>query len=419
MEPPPEETQPPPQESALLISTGRLPQDALMGEVAVVTGAGRGIGREAALALAWLGARVIIAEIDKDTGAAAAAAINARLEADRAVFIHTDIGDEKAVKRLREKAIKACGKVDIVLNNAAVVPVGAVADLAPEAVDLSYRVNLRGPFLLAQTFLPDMLERDYGVFVGVSSYGGACLAGYEVFKRAQAELAATLAAELEGTGVYALTIAPGQAPTPGLEAAVAELAPLYDMTPEEFMAMNKAAAISVEAAGAGFAAAIALAVGFHGQEITSRQALAAAGIGGQKKVEKKKTPFNLNDRRLAEALKLCQQARATLAEQSAGWQRRPLFERRWITSNFRKVAGAPVEAWLASLAALEQALAEADAGALSDLPAPLEKLAAYWKHLQELARGYVQDPEALKAQLKIMGEWQTTTERLAAILRGR
>jgi len=404
----------------LLIGTGSLEQDALAGEVAVVTGAGRGIGLEAARALAWLGARVIIAEIDKSTGEAAEAAINAEMGAGRAIFIQTDVGDEKAIKRLREKALKACEKVDIVLNNATVAPMGTVKDLTPEAIDSSYRVNLRGPFLLARAFLPDMLERDYGVFACVSSFGGAYMAGYEVFKRAQAELGETLAAEVEGTGVFAFTIGPGQAPTPGLEEAVMKLAPFYDKTPEEFIAMNEAAAITVEAAGAGFAAAIALAQGFHGQEITSRQALAAAGIGSAGPVKAKpKVDFDLTEEQLAEALALCKRARGILFEQSAAWKKRPLFERKWIFSNFRKVAGAPVEDWLAALEALERALENGDASALGAVPAPLEKLAAYWKHLQELARGYVQDPDELKTQLKIMGGWQNTTERLAIILRGR
>jgi NAD(P)-dependent dehydrogenase (short-subunit alcohol dehydrogenase family) len=406
-------------EGPVLISTGRLTRGALAGKVAVVTGAGRGIGLEAAWALAWLGARVVIAEIDKSTGVAAAAAINARMEEGRAVFVSTDVGDEKAVKHLREKAIKTCGKVDIVLNNATIAPMGAVKDLTPEVIDASYRVNLRGPFLLARAFLPGMLERDYGVFVCVSSLGGAYMAGYEVFKRAQVELAETLAAELEGTGVFAFTIGPGQAPTPGLKEGVARLAPLYGKTPEEFVAMHEAATVTVEEAGAGFAAAIALAQGFHGQEITSRQALAAANIGAARQVKEKKVAIGLGKEQLAEARALCRRARGILAEQAAVWEKRPLFERKWIFSNFRKVAGAQVEDWLAALAVLEEALENGDASALGDMPAPLEKLAAYWKHLQELARGYVQDPDELKNQLEIMSGWHNTTERLAIILRGR
>ncbi len=411
--------QPPQGEGPALIITGRLTRGTLAGKVAVVTGAGRGIGLEAAWALAWLGARVVIAEIDKSTGEAAAAAINARMEEGRAVFVPTDVGDEKAVKRLRDKAIKACEKVDIVLNNAAVAPVGAVKDLTAEAVDNSYHVNLRGPFLLAQTFLPDMLEREYGVFVCVASEGGAYRAGYETFKRAQAELAATLAAELEGTGVFAFTVVPGQAPTPGLEETIRKLAPLYGQTPEAFLSVNKTAVVAVEAAGAGLAAAVALAADFHGQAITSLEALAAAGIGEERPVAKEKTPFDLSGQELAEALTLCRRARGILAEQADAWGKRPLFERRWIFSNFRKVAGAPVEAWLAALVALEQGLANADASALGRLPAPLEKLAAYWQHLQELAREHVQDPEELQNQLRLMGSWQSTTERLAVVLRRR
>ena len=83
-----------------LIGTGNLRRDALAGQVAVVTGAGRGIGFEAARALAWLGARVVVAEIDRKTGREAAARISAEMGAGAAVFIHTDVGRERSVTRL-------------------------------------------------------------------------------------------------------------------------------------------------------------------------------------------------------------------------------------------------------------------------------------------------------------------------------
>ena len=111
------------------------------------------------------------------------------------------LANEDDIDHLDEAAKKKYGKVDIVLNNATVFPMGAVKDVGIEAWDLSYNVNLRGPVLLAKMFLPDMIERKHGVFVCVSSSGAAPFMGpYEVFKTAQVELANTLSAEVEGTG---------------------------------------------------------------------------------------------------------------------------------------------------------------------------------------------------------------------------
>ena len=100
--------------------------------------------------------------------------------------------------------MKKFGKIDVVLNNATVFPMGAVKDTAIESWDFSYRVNLRGPVALARKFLPAMIERKHGVFVCVSSSGAAPFMGaYEVFKTTQVELSNTISSEVDGTGVFA------------------------------------------------------------------------------------------------------------------------------------------------------------------------------------------------------------------------
>ena len=86
----------------MIISKGNLTQDSLKGEVAVVTGAGRGIGFEAARALVWLGANVVIAEIDEKNGKAAEENINKEFGAGKAFFVKTDIGNEKDIDKLAE-----------------------------------------------------------------------------------------------------------------------------------------------------------------------------------------------------------------------------------------------------------------------------------------------------------------------------
>ena len=89
-----------------MISKGNLTQDSLKGEVAVVTGAGRGIGFEAARSLVWLGANVVIAEIDEKNGKAAEESINKEFGADKAFFVKTDIGNEKDIDKLAESSIE-------------------------------------------------------------------------------------------------------------------------------------------------------------------------------------------------------------------------------------------------------------------------------------------------------------------------
>jgi NAD(P)-dependent dehydrogenase (short-subunit alcohol dehydrogenase family) len=117
-------------------------------------------------------------------------------------FVKIDIGNEKDIDKIAETVLKKFGKVDVVLNNATVFPMGAIKDTPIDSWDFSYRVNLRGPVVLARKFLPEMIGRKHGIFVCVSSSGAAPFMGaHEVFKTAQVELSNTISAEVEGTGV--------------------------------------------------------------------------------------------------------------------------------------------------------------------------------------------------------------------------
>lgn len=227
----------------MLIATGTLQHNALANEVVVVTGAGGGIGFEAARALVWLGARVVIAEIDKRTGNDAVTRLTSEFGAGAATFVQTDVGEERDVERLAREVIRRFGKVDVVLNNATLAPFGKrVHDTPIKDWDASYRVNLRGPVLLARAFLPGMIQRRHGTFVCVSSKCAAYLGAYESLKAAQVHLSDTLDAELEDTGVIALTIGPGLVPTATAQSAVKQIAPLMGLSVEQFYTMNENAA---------------------------------------------------------------------------------------------------------------------------------------------------------------------------------
>lgn len=207
-----------------LISQLGLSPDTLRGETLIVTGAGGGIGYETACALLWLGANVVIAEINQPLGRNAEVVLEKEFGKDRVLFVTTDVGDEASVKELYKLSVLAFGKVDAVINNATIAVLGKVIDLPIEEWDRSYHVNLRGPVLMSKYFIPDMLKRDHGVFACVSSTGTAFLGGYETFKAAQVHLANTLDTELEGTDVIAYTIGPRLVPTETASKAVGQLA---------------------------------------------------------------------------------------------------------------------------------------------------------------------------------------------------
>ena len=387
-----------------------LKQDALRAETVIVTGAGGGIGYEAARALLWLGANVVIAEIDQQNGRLAEVTLEKEFGKDRMIFVQTDVGEEASVHNLYRLAMMAFGKVDAVINNATIAVLGEVKDVPIEEWDHSYRVNLRGPVLLARRFLPDMIERDHGVFVCVSSTGTAFLGGYETFKAAQVHLANTLDAELEGTGVIAYTIGPGLVPTETASKAVARLAPQMGMSVEQFFEMNKATVLSAEEAGAGFAVSILFAEKFRGQEISSMQALKAADINfGSAVTEAQPEEMDAEERKQARVL--CETVRVTLKEQSDDWKRRSLFERQWVIRDFRKTAGMPVEEWLETLRQLDENLKR---GIVSH--APLEKLAGYYEHLAELAKGYEKNPVKLEENLRHVYRWRDEVNELEKML---
>lgn len=394
-----------------LISQIGLNSDALRGETVIVTGAGGGIGYEAARALLWLGANVVIAEINAQNGRQAEVTLEREFGKDRVLFVHTDVGDEESVKNLYNLAILAFGKVDAVINNATIAVLGEVVDVPIEEWDRSYHVNLRGPVLMAKYFIPDMLTRNHGVFVCVSSTGTAFLGGYETFKAAQVHLANTLDAELEGTNVFAYTIGPGLVPTETASKAVGQLAPQMGMSVDQFFEMNKGAVLSVEEAGAGFAASVVFAQKFRGQEVSSMQALKAADINfGSAEAEKVSVEINAEKRKQAQAL--CEAVLVTLKEQSEGWKSRSLFERQWVIRDFKKTAGMPVEEWLSSLERLNENL-RGDGAILS---LPLDKLAGYYEHLAELAKGYEKDRAKLDENLKHVYRWRDEVKELEKAL---
>ena len=99
----------------MLLSKGALTQGSLKDEVAIVTGAGRGIGYEAARGLVWLGANVVIAEVNEVSGRAAAENLEEEFGEGKALFVKTDVGRDKDIEKLAKEALRKWAKLTLLL----------------------------------------------------------------------------------------------------------------------------------------------------------------------------------------------------------------------------------------------------------------------------------------------------------------
>jgi hypothetical protein len=230
------------------------------------------------------------------------------------------------------------------------------------------------------------------------------------------ELASTLAAELESTGVKTFTIGPGLARTPGAMEGIEQIAPLYGKSVEEFMRMSENAMISPEAAGAGFAAAIARAEYYHSQETSSYQALSDIGIS----LEQNRGVRKLNEAEQADALRLLNSIHDTLQEQARGWNERPVFERQWVLRDYKKYCGIAPEQTLSLLCDLTDAViqsAQLPQDILNHLQ--LGKLSGYWQHQIELLQGYEHNKQKVQDYTALMRGWIQTIDAFTAQYTGQ
>jgi NAD(P)-dependent dehydrogenase (short-subunit alcohol dehydrogenase family) len=185
-------------------------------QVALVTGAGRGIGRAAALALARAGAAVVLAARSKDEITGVADEI--KQAGGKSLAIPTDVGDVRQVDHLLILILRAFGGVDILVNNAALVhPLGKVWETSPIAWQRLIAVNVIGPYLCSRAVLPHLLDKGKGRIINISSAAAqANLKGasaYTTSKAALERFSGTLAAEVEGSGVVVTTFRPGSVDT--------------------------------------------------------------------------------------------------------------------------------------------------------------------------------------------------------------
>lgn len=145
--------------------------DRFIGKVAMVTGAGSGIGRAAAIAFAREGAKVVVSDIDMAGGEATVAAI--RTVGGDARFVRTDVSDAVQVEAMVAACLEAYGRLDCAYNNAGIEGSGAIAHLYDEAAWLKIiQVNLVGVWLCMKYELPVMLAQGGGAIVNAGSIAG-------------------------------------------------------------------------------------------------------------------------------------------------------------------------------------------------------------------------------------------------------
>jgi NADP-dependent 3-hydroxy acid dehydrogenase YdfG len=189
---------------------------ALQGQVAIVTGAGRGIGHAVATALAREGAAVVLAARTRQQLAATAAAI--RESGGAALAIPTDVTQDAAVEAMVEQAIAELGRIDILVTAAGTASFGPVVGTKPADWDPILAVNLRAVMVCCRAVLPVMIRQRRGTIINVASVAaqrpipGAAV--YTATKAGVVGFSRVLAEELRAEGVRVGVLVPGAVDTP-------------------------------------------------------------------------------------------------------------------------------------------------------------------------------------------------------------
>ena len=199
------------------------PRFDLVGQVALVTGAARGLGRAISLALAHAGADVALGLRDINAGGDVAGKVEAM--GRRVLPLQMDMRNLLQIRAAIDRAVAHFGRVDILINNAGVAPENPAEDVREEDFDLTLAVNLKGTFFASQLVGRLMIEQGGGRIINMSSQAGfAALPTESVYcmtKAAISHLTKCLAVEWGKHNITVNAVAPTFIQTPGTESALA------------------------------------------------------------------------------------------------------------------------------------------------------------------------------------------------------
>lgn len=196
----------------------------LTNKIALVTGAGSGIGATIAEMFADAGARVFVTDVNETEGRRVSEKITAAGGA--AEFFLLDVRKEEDCQRVAQNVLSNHGRLDVLVNNAGIGSVGTMLQATGQDLDRLYAVNVRGMFNVTKVFLPGMIERKYGVIINMASIAGMMglrdRLAYCTSKFAVVGMTKSIAVDHSHQGIRANCICPGRVDTPWVKLRLAE-----------------------------------------------------------------------------------------------------------------------------------------------------------------------------------------------------
>ena len=398
----------------MLLEKNNYSKKALFNKTVLITGGGGGIGFEASRAFSYMGAKVIIAEIDTAKGSQTQKLINDEFGNENVDFYHIDISDEKKIDKLYEYISSKYTQLDIIINNAAVVPMGAIEAVPISDWDLSYAVNLRAPVLLIQKFLPSMKNSGGIIVFNPSASVAGYMSAYEIFKSAQVELCNTLAEENPENDIIIYSVAPGFVKTDTSVKAVETVASSMGITTEDFYKSQEDYIVDAEIAGVGYAISVVNARQYHGKETISYQVLVDSGLisNNAEKVNSARKQVDYGN-----LLLLFTSIADVFYDQYHGWQKKNLFQKKFILSDFKKQMGLPTESFKKQLEALQNQIQNHQWDNFLSSKDMFTKLQRFYEHQIKLLQGYEKDATQLANDTKLLNSWIDILQDIIEILK--
>ncbi len=208
----------------------------LDGQIAIVTGAGRGIGRATALELAKMGADIVVAELDRAGADRTASEVKGL--GRRVLIVPTDVTSRADLQAMADRARGEFGRIDVLVNNAGIYRAALPLDVTEEHWDAVLDVNAKAVFFASQAVLPAMIAQKRGNIISLASLAGKVGSRnnlpYNASKAAVISITKSLALAHAADGIRANCVCPGFVETDMWTMVAREQGALQGMAPEEF-----------------------------------------------------------------------------------------------------------------------------------------------------------------------------------------